>query len=92
MSVKAYPTPGHTAGSVTYLVNGTLYLVTPRAGRATAPARRRGFSDDVAQNRQAIEALASRLRAEHAEVKKLAFAHSGPLDGVDALNAFRAAN
>jgi hypothetical protein len=39
------------------------------------------FSKDPAQNVASLKALEARLRPRAGEVKALAFAHSGPLDG-----------
>jgi glyoxylase-like metal-dependent hydrolase (beta-lactamase superfamily II) len=94
-TVRAYPVPGHTAGSVAYLVRGTLFLGDaatspwPRDG-PLAPARR-GFSDDAAEARRSLR----RLRAVLATVRvaRLCTAHArcAPADGAawDRLTAVR---
>ena len=92
LSVKVYAVPGHTAGSAAYLANEVLYLGDSAAAGddgklVPAPWV---FSDDTAENQRSLEALAARLKSEGAVVKKLAFAHSGPLDGPDALYGFSA--
>jgi hypothetical protein len=46
------------------------------------------FSDDPAQNRASLMALAERLRPSAAEVKALVPAHSGVLRGLEPLLAF----
>lgn len=92
LNVKAYATPGHTGGSVSYLANEVLYL-GDNAGIASdghmeaAPGI---FTDDPAQNRASLVALGQKLKAEGASVKKLAPAHTGQADGLDALLAFKA--
>ncbi len=92
LSVKIFALPGHTAGSAAFLANETLYLGDSAAAGddgklVPAPWV---FSDDTKENRRSLEALGARLKAEDAPVKKLAFAHSGPLDGLDALATFKA--
>lgn len=92
LAVKVYAVPGHTAGSAAFLANDTLYLGDNAAAGddgklVPAPWV---FSDDTKENRRSLEALGARLKTEGAAVKKLAFAHSGPLDGIDALAAFKA--
>ncbi len=91
VDVKAYATPGHTGGSVSYLANEVLYLgdnasVTSDGAIRAAPGP---FSDDTQQNRNSLVALAQKLKAEGASVKKLAPAHSGQGDGLDPLLAFK---
>lgn len=89
-SVRVFAVPGHTAGSAAYLVNGVLFLGD------SAGASKDGkilpapwaFSDDPAQNRASLKALAERLRPEAAAVKALVPAHSGVLLGLGPLLAF----
>jgi glyoxylase-like metal-dependent hydrolase (beta-lactamase superfamily II) len=77
-TVRAYPVPGHTAGSVAYLVRGTLFLGDaatspwPRDG-PLAPARR-GFSDDPAQARRSLRRLRAALAG--VPVARLCTAHA----------------
>jgi glyoxylase-like metal-dependent hydrolase (beta-lactamase superfamily II) len=91
LNVKVYAVPGHTAGSAAFLANEVLY-VGDNAG-STSDGRVKGspwvFSDDTDQNKQSLVALAARLKSDGATVKKIVFAHSGPLDGMDALQAFK---
>jgi glyoxylase-like metal-dependent hydrolase (beta-lactamase superfamily II) len=89
LTVKVYAVPGHTQGSAVYLAGHTLYFGDSATSRSSgqligAPWV---FSDDQVQNRASLRALVHRLRAEGAIVEKLAFAHSGPLDGLEALEA-----
>lgn len=92
LTVTAFAVAGHTAGSVSYLANGTLFMGDNATGAAdgTMKAAPWVFSDDVAENRRALEALGKRVEAEKLEVKAIAFAHSGPLNSVEPLRAFRA--
>ena len=91
LTVRAYATPGHTSGSAGYLANGVLYLGDSANGASdgTLKAAPWIFSDDTAQNRASLKALAARLKADGVTVQMMAFAHSGPLDGMGALEAFR---
>ncbi|MBL8952816.1 MAG: MBL fold metallo-hydrolase [Myxococcaceae bacterium] len=90
LAVKVYAVPGHTAGSAAYLSGGVLYLGD------SASASKEGtvigapwvFTDDQAENRASVVALAKRLKAEGAVVTKVVFSHSAPLDGDAALMAY----
>ena len=62
-TVRAFPVPGHTAGSAAYLFRGTLF-----AGDAIAWSRlggvrpaRAGYSDDTARARRSLASLRERL-------------------------------
>lgn len=89
-SVRAFAVPGHTAGSAAYLAAGVLFLGDAVTGQADGQVRNAPwvFSDDTDECKQSVSALAKRLEAEHAEVKTLAFAHSGPLEGLAPLLSF----
>jgi glyoxylase-like metal-dependent hydrolase (beta-lactamase superfamily II) len=91
LNVKAYATPGHTPGSVSYLANEVLYL-GDNAGISSDGVLLAAvglFSKDPAQNRASLVALGQKLKAEGASVKKLAPAHTGQADGLDVLLAFK---
>ena len=95
ISVRVFAIPGHTAGSAAYLVNGVLFLGD--AADATSNGGLRGapwlFSDDQAQDRASLVALPQRLSQEGADVKAIAFAHSGVLaNGLAPLMAFAQQN
>jgi glyoxylase-like metal-dependent hydrolase (beta-lactamase superfamily II) len=92
LSVKVFSVPGHTAGSASYLANGTLFMGDNAGGKGDGSIKPAPgiFSDDSAQNERSLEALGKRLVSENDQVTMTAFAHSGPLDGADALKAFRA--
>ena len=85
LNVRALATPGHTGGSASYLVNGVLVLGDNATGKNDgvhlAP---KPFSDDPQVNKESIARLYEHLKAE-GSVKTLAFAHSGPIQGIDAL-------
>jgi hydroxyacylglutathione hydrolase len=88
--VQVFAVPGHTAGSAAYLVDGVLFLGDSAASNndgkiLPAPWQ---FSDDPAQNRASLKALADRLRPQAASIKTLVPAHSGVLHGLDPLLAF----
>jgi hydroxyacylglutathione hydrolase len=89
-SVRVFAIPGHTAGSAAYLVDGVLFLGDSAGSNndgkiLPAPWQ---FSDDGAQNRASLKALAARLQPEAATVKFLVPAHSGVLQGLGPLLAF----
>lgn len=89
-TVRAFALPGHTAGSAAFLVNGLLLLGD--SASATADGRVVGaewiFSLDRPANQAGLAALATRLEAERAGVRALAFSHSGPLDSPEQLLEF----
>jgi glyoxylase-like metal-dependent hydrolase (beta-lactamase superfamily II) len=90
VSVKAYAIPGHTQGSGAFLINETLFLGDSAGGQSDGKVRGAPwvFSDNTEQNRASVRALAQRLKAENSSVKTLAFAHSGPLNGLEPLLNF----
>ncbi len=62
-TVFAFPIPGHTTGSVAYLFRGILFggdAINWRPGSGFQGARPE-FSDSIAQNRESLRALWSRL-------------------------------
>jgi glyoxylase-like metal-dependent hydrolase (beta-lactamase superfamily II) len=91
-AVRAFALPGHTAGSGAFLVEGVLLLGD--AATATSDGRVRGapwiFSEDRGASDAALAELARRLEAERADVRALAFSHSGPLDSLAPLLDFSA--
>jgi glyoxylase-like metal-dependent hydrolase (beta-lactamase superfamily II) len=90
VKVRVFAVPGHTAGSAAYLANGVLFL-GDSAG-ASSDGKILGapklFSDDSAQNRASLHALAERLAPEAGSIKALVPAHSGVLQGLGPLTAF----
>jgi glyoxylase-like metal-dependent hydrolase (beta-lactamase superfamily II) len=92
LTARAFHLPGHTEGSTAWLVNGVLYFGD--AADATLEGDLVGpkwvFSDDVPRAEASLRALARRLVDEGVEVRGLAFAHTGTLDGDAALRAHAA--
>ena len=89
---RAFHVPGHTAGSVAWLVGGVLVLgdaAHAETGGALAPSPW-VFSDDVAADRASLEGLPARLEAAGARVDWLVFSHSAPLRGMGSLEAWAA--
>jgi hydroxyacylglutathione hydrolase len=90
LRVTAFAVPGHTVGSAAYLANGVLFLGDSALAGSEGdlkPAPRL-FTDDASENRASLHSLAALLTPRRAEVKALAFAHSGSLRGLDPLIAF----
>jgi hydroxyacylglutathione hydrolase len=92
LHVETFAMPGHTPGSAAYLADGVLFFGDSASGATdgTLMAAVRFFSDNPKQNVASLKALAERLRLRANEVKVLAFAHSGPLDGLAPLETFAA--
>lgn len=89
--VRVFAVPGHTAGSAAYLVNGVLFLGD--AADVASDGKIKGspwiFSSSQAQDRASLVRLDQRLIEENANVKAIAFAHSGVLsEGLAPLTAF----
>jgi glyoxylase-like metal-dependent hydrolase (beta-lactamase superfamily II) len=85
VTITPYAVPGHTAGSAAYLAGGVLMMGDSAAlkndGTVPAPWV---VTDDPAENVRSLKALHEKLKPL-GTVKTLAFAHSGPVDGLDAL-------
>lgn len=93
--IQVFAIPGHTAGSAAYLVNGVLFLGdaadTDEAGEISGSPWL--FSDSQAEGRAALVRLADRLDRERADVRAIAFAHSGVrTEGLASLLAFAQKN
>ncbi len=88
---EVYAVPGHTHGSAAWLVDGVLFLGD--SADATKNGKLVGakylFTDDPAENRASLLALAERLKPRRGEVRALVFSHTGVLESGDALFAFR---
>jgi len=93
LHVEVFAVPGHTAGSAVYLTRGVLFFGdsagASKSGQMTKAVRL--FSKDSAENVASLKALEARLRPRAAEVKELAFAHTGPLAGFGPFTAFAGA-
>lgn len=90
--VRVFAVPGHTPGSAAYLVEGALIigdngLFTGKGAFEPVPESR---SADPAQLVRSVVALTDRLTAEGHRVDWIVPAHSGGVDGRDALDAFAA--
>ncbi len=92
LRVEAFATPGHTPGSAVYLADGVLFFGDSAGGSkdGTLMPAVRLFSAAPGQNVASLKALAARLQPRAQEVRVLAFAHSGPLDGLEPLRRFAA--
>ncbi len=84
-AIQVFHLPGHTDGSVAYLIDDTLLLLGDNGYAMTdgqmvsAPWV---FSDDPDENRASLRALAERLKREHITPQHLVFSHSGALPPV----------
>lgn len=94
-AIQIYAIPGHTDGSAAFLVNSVLFLGD--AADSTTDGEIKGtawvISHDVARSNASLANLEQRLVKKSAEVKVIAFSHSGPLiQGLAPLSAFAEAN
>jgi glyoxylase-like metal-dependent hydrolase (beta-lactamase superfamily II) len=81
-AIQVFHLPGHTDGSVAYLIDDTLLLLGDNAhGMADGQMESAPwvFSDDTEVNRASLRELAERLRREHITPQHLVFSHSGSL-------------
>jgi glyoxylase-like metal-dependent hydrolase (beta-lactamase superfamily II) len=92
LHVETFSVPGHTPGSAVYLADGVLFFGDSAAGArdGTLMPAVSFFSASPKQNVASLKALAEKLRLRANEVKVLAFGHSGPLEGLQPLEAFAA--
>jgi glyoxylase-like metal-dependent hydrolase (beta-lactamase superfamily II) len=92
LQVEAFAVPGHTDGSAVYLARHVLFFGdsagASNEGRIMKAVRIFSHSSD--QNVASLKTLAARLTGRAAEIKALAFAHTGPLRGFEPLAAFAA--
>jgi hydroxyacylglutathione hydrolase len=89
-TVRVFATPGHTAGSATYLIDGLLFVgdsadVTSSGAIQGSPWM---FSDSQEENVASLRRLAGQLAADPSAVHAIVPAHSGPIDGLAPLAAF----
>ena len=91
---EAFAVPGHTSGSAVYLARGVLFFGdSAGASKDGAVMKAVGlFSSDAGQNVASLKALEARLLPRAAEIKALAFAHTGPLAGFQPLVTFASAH
>ncbi|HXX67490.1 MAG TPA: MBL fold metallo-hydrolase [Polyangiaceae bacterium] len=94
LRVEAFSVPGHTPGSAVYLARNVLFFGdsagASKAGEVMKAVRL--FSKDSALNVASLKGLATRLTPRRAEIKAMAFGHTGPLVGFDPLLAFASRN
>jgi glyoxylase-like metal-dependent hydrolase (beta-lactamase superfamily II) len=90
LHVEVFAVPGHTPGSAVYLARGVLFFGDSAGGAkdGTLMPAVRWFSKDPLQNVASLKALATRLGPRAGEVRTLAFAPSGPLQGFGPFNTF----
>ena len=90
--IQTFAVPGHTPGSAVYLARGVLFFGDSAGAskEGTVMKAVRLFSKDSEQNVAALKALTTRLAPRAAEIKQLAFAHTGTLEGFAPLIAFAA--
>ena len=93
-SVRVFATPGHTAGSAAYLINGVLFVGD--SADVSRDGEIRGapwiFSDSQEQNRASLRRLVDRLAQERIDVRAIVPAHSGVVEGLAPLTAFARAD
>jgi glyoxylase-like metal-dependent hydrolase (beta-lactamase superfamily II) len=80
--IQVFHLPGHTDGSVAYLIDDTLLLGDNGHGLVDGRLVPSPwiFSDDTARNRASLRALAKRLQRERITPRYLVPSHSGALD------------
>jgi hydroxyacylglutathione hydrolase len=90
LRVEAFAVPGHTPGSAVYLARGVLFFGDSAGASKDGVMMKavRLFSKDSSQNVASLKALDDRLANRASEVKELAFAHTGPLEGYGPLAIF----
>jgi len=94
LRVEAFSVPGHTPGSAVYLARNVLFFGdsagASKAGEVMKAVRL--FSKDSGLNVASLKDLAVRLTPRRAEIKAMAFGHTGSLVGLDPLIAFASRN
>jgi hydroxyacylglutathione hydrolase len=92
LHVEAFSVAGHTPGSAVYLARGVLFFGDSAGASKNGEVMKavRLFSKDPALNVASLKALSARLAPRKAEIKAMAFGHTGPLPGLDPLAVFAA--
>jgi glyoxylase-like metal-dependent hydrolase (beta-lactamase superfamily II) len=86
---EVFALPGHTRGSAAYLVHGVLFLGDAAHGmRDGTFGVNEMFSEDGPANARSVRLMSERLQPRHTDIRQVAFGHSGPLEGLDALLAW----
>jgi hydroxyacylglutathione hydrolase len=90
LRVESFAVPGHTPGSAVYLARGVLFFGDSAGASKEGVMMKavRLFSKDSGLNVASLKALEARLQPRAAEIKALAFAHTGPLEGFQPFAAF----
>jgi glyoxylase-like metal-dependent hydrolase (beta-lactamase superfamily II) len=90
LRVEAFAAPGHTPGSAVYFARGVLFFGDSAGASKEGKVMKAVslFSKNSAENVASLKALESRLSPRAAEIKELAFAHTGPLTGFQPLVVF----
>jgi glyoxylase-like metal-dependent hydrolase (beta-lactamase superfamily II) len=94
-TVRVFAVPGHTQGSAAYLINGVLFMGDAADTKSDGEVIGAPwiFSDSQSQDRASLVALDDRLVRENANVKTIAYAHSGTRnDGLAPLTAYAQKN
>jgi glyoxylase-like metal-dependent hydrolase (beta-lactamase superfamily II) len=94
LRVEAFSVLGHTPGSAVYLARGVLFFGDSAGASKTGEVMKavRFMSKDSALNVASLKDLAARLAPRKAEIKAMAFGHTGSLTGLEPLTEFAARN
>tara|TARA_Y100001954_G_scaffold236971_1_gene299238 strand:+ start:8496 stop:9125 length:630 start_codon:yes stop_codon:yes gene_type:complete len=88
--VEAFHLPGHTPGNATYLINNVMLMgdtaMANEDGSVGVPPE--FFSSDALAVKDRIKDLWSRLENRTDDVEWMFFAHTGPLQGTNALKTY----
>ncbi len=92
--IETFALPGHSDGSAAYIINGVVFMGD--SANATNENKIKQavwfFSQDMDLNKASLIKLATYLEPRAAEIKALAFNHSGHLKGIRPLLEFAAGN
>lgn len=85
LAINVFSVPGHTEGGAVFLVSGILFMGDTALSSSDGRIKHAiwVFSTDVEQQDRSLKSLASRLEPVKGDIKKIAFSHSGALDGLD---------
>jgi glyoxylase-like metal-dependent hydrolase (beta-lactamase superfamily II) len=89
LTIRAFHVPGHTSGNLVFVVGDTLFLADSAASTEAGELQPSPwiFNDDTDASERSLVALLARLDARDLHVARIAFSHSGPVDG-DALRTW----
>jgi len=84
--------PGHTAGNVAYLVENV--LIMGDSGQSTKSGEVQttgsGFAEDPDLAAKSLEELKDKIAPFATDIEWVVFSHSGPLQGIEAINTYTA--